>query len=79
MVSSMGTYLRRRTRREACEELADLLTRELSRPFTPEEIDGLFERRWSQLSLLAHAIHDGYVPPQTAEAYSGRIEQDAPP
>jgi hypothetical protein len=51
---------------EARRRLAEILTQELGVGISPEAIRLLFERRWSMLSTLAHAAHDDFDEPATA-------------
>lgn len=66
MVATPG-LLHRLTGTEARRLLAELLSEELGYSVTPEQVRRLIERRWSRLSLLAHAAHDDYEEPMTAE------------
>lgn len=66
MVSTPGMY-RKLTGTEARRELAELLTQEFGVTITPEAVRLLFQRRWSRLQILAHAAHDDYEPPATAQ------------
>lgn len=65
-MSSTHGALRNMTGTEACCELAELLTQELGLTVTPNAVRHLFERRWSRLQILAHAVHDDYEPTTTA-------------
>lgn len=83
MVSMAHGSYRKLTGTEACCELAELLTQELGMSISPAAVRTLFERRWSRLSILAHAIHDNDPPPATtsinaAKQGAGLINQAGP-